>query len=158
MPNRHNAEPPSNARVRRQAHLERQGLVRERKRLRRQRAEIHAAMRQAVNLTLLAGHGHDEVRPYRALDTKDHTGWLYVDARGETYSETSRDKARAAVKRLNEADPVTRDGVMLSLGFERTRPNASSRMIDHPRIEGQRIRVYDVDPTPVEKKFVRVGS
>lgn len=151
MPNRHNAEPSSNARVRRQAHLERDREIKERKRLRRRRGEIHAAMTAAS--FLIAASQHDAVESaspysYKATDQKRAgNGWeiLRYDDTNDSISvfgySGSRDKARAWAREMNEnpeSAPVkalTPDQAMLSLGFERVMNNGRNGGLRSAHVE-----------------------
>lgn len=161
MPGTHNRanQPPSNARVRRAAHLGRDRAVKTRKRLRRERAVIHRAIESAQSIVLLAGTvgGQGEHKPYRALDKRDEHGWIYVDAHDERYYEASRAKARAAVKRLNESEPITRESALRSLGFERVCGNKETGTRE--MAAGSKPRLVVIIPAvPVEEKFRLVES
>lgn len=149
--------PPSNARKRRAAHLSRAAEVRERKRLRALRAEIHRAMEAAAEMVESSKGSILAPKPYRALDKKDDSGWQIADANGTVVDhDTSRDKARAKAKMMTKnpeafysSPPITREEAMLELGWRA----ATAEEIEEYRRANPRARSL-----PVEAKIVRASS
>jgi hypothetical protein len=149
--NTRQAQLPSNHRKRREMHVQRDAEMKSRKRLRRLRAEIHAAM--AVARRMVEDDQAQPVempapKPYRAPDVKDPLGWQILDAAGSVVAhEKSRDKARGAAKEMNESDdfytytcvdtarrPMTQDEAMLSLGWRRaTKEEIAEHYESNPR-------------------------
>jgi hypothetical protein len=108
---------PSNARVRRHAHLKRAEQLRARKRTRRHRAEIHAAIEAAKRLVAVTGAGPFTVG--KKLEG-DHLGgpWPILDASGTVVGTGStRTRAREVVKARNESDGLTKAEAMNRLGW-----------------------------------------
>jgi hypothetical protein len=140
---------PSSARVRRATHLERAAVIRDRKRVRRLRGEIHAAMALAKRIAAHSSGPQPTVGPYRAPDVKDHSGWQVLDKDEACVAHaTSRDKARLLARRATAGEiqitlgPVRRDreDVMLTLGWERVEEDMAP----------------DGRGLPVEEKYRRV--
>ena len=143
---------PSNARRRRELHVMRDSIVKQRKRLRRRRAEIHRAMEIAKAL-VEASQRDADTYSYRALDQKSEgNGWIIVRwlEGSERHDEerfgyaASRDKARKWAREMNEspesAPGITRDEAMRQLGYRRVLGDKGA---------GQ------VTSKPVEQKFER---
>jgi hypothetical protein len=137
-------QPPSSARVRRAAHLERDRAVKARKRAQRERAPIHDAMAHARALmrpevVLVSG-------PFRATDKKAQGyGWPVVGATGQlAFYGQSRDRARAAARRLND------EGVP---AYERDLSPAVATVEEAMAYVGLERRTGSRDSAPVEEKF-----
>lgn len=138
------ARHPSNARRRRERHLERATAIKTRKHERVYRGRIHAAMLEAAQLVELSSIPHIVTGTFHAPDVKvAGEGWEILNKRGEVaFYSSSRDKARAAARSATEsgyrvsATPLTHDQAMLQLGWQRT----------------------DVERGPVEEKFEWAGA
>lgn len=111
---------------RRETHRTFAGALRERKRLRRQRAEIHAALEQAKRPKIIV-----HVGPFRAPDVKTEQGWVIFDSDDRVCAYvSSRERARKEAHAMTE-DGTTSvyteapdvDGTMTKLGFKRIGPD-----------------------------------
>lgn len=111
-----------NAERRREEHLTRAAARRERKRIRRLRAEIHAAMIKADEM-VKASPLWTKAGAFRAPDVKTEQGWQILDIDGNVTYAPSRDKARALAWEMDKMPALTRDDAMLVLGWDRTGPD-----------------------------------
>lgn len=142
------AKHPSSARRRHETHTIISTQLRERKRLRKLRGEIHAALEQATalfNQPRLIVH----VGPYRAPDVKeDGKGWqvLDYDERVTVYAG-SRDKARAKAKELTDADEFYTESVP-----------STYASVDEALLELGWVRDLDVARGSIDEKYVRVAA
>jgi hypothetical protein len=120
---------PGNHRTRRTLHLSFAAALRERKRLRRLRREIHEAMDQARVMVAESGAPRIIEGPFRAPDVRvAGLGWQILGPGDELIAyASSRDKARARTKAANDGSepikttgyPITQDEAMLRLGWRR---------------------------------------
>lgn len=98
---------------------ERRRVQQERKRLRRKRAEIHAAMERVAQI---AREHPAYAPPFRCEQSKSEEGWRVIDSAGVVAGVASSRDAQRAMRDALNADPpppLSRDDAMRKQGFER---------------------------------------
>ena len=103
-----------NATARRAKHIKFKNALRDRKRARKLRGEIHAVMLSARDMV---GTGPQD-GPFRAPDIRTDVGWQVLNVYEQPVAfATSRDKARAKAKELNDTPAMTYDQALAQLGW-----------------------------------------
>lgn len=112
--------------ARRAIHLRLRDNLRDRKRLRKARAEIHAAMGVAKEMVENSKVPAVINGPFRAPDVKDNAGWQVWSSEDVlVHHASSRDKARAWAKETDciatvvDDEVLCLDDAMSILGFQR---------------------------------------